>query len=100
GDFELVPKEVMRKYLQSLGAAVLQHCPESDRAVLERNMALLGQSSAGDVDASPVDVVHMGGGAGGAPKPAAAAAAAKAGGDAPVSEEAARGLKRLSVFLD
>jgi hypothetical protein len=98
GDFELVPKEVMRKYLQSLGAAVLQHCPEGDRAVLERNMALLGQSSAGDVDASPVDVIHMKGGAAAAPQPAAAAA--KPGGDAPVSEEAARGLKRLSVFLD
>jgi hypothetical protein len=95
GEFELVPKDVMKKYLESLGAAVLQHCPEGERALLQKNIELLGHAGQEVDQAAPVEVAHLKGGA-----PPAAAAAAKASAAPPASAEAAAGLRRLSMFLD
>jgi hypothetical protein len=94
GDFELVPKDVLKQYLHGLAQAVEQYCPEADREVLKRNIGLLGQSDSGDVDAEPVDVTHLKGNTATPAKPAPAA------GDQTLSQEAALGLRRLSVFLE
>jgi hypothetical protein len=91
GEFDLVPKDVLGKYLTELGGAVLAICPEGDRELLGQNLAQLGHAT-GVETATPVEVLHR--------RSASSLPGAGSPVDPALSREVAVGLRRLSLFLE
>lgn len=89
GDFELVPKEALAKYLGDLGTVLLQLCPEADREVLKQNLDRLGHAATATVAAA--GVLHRQSGVQ-TPQPEAAAA--------PPEQALSREMRRLSLLLE
>ena len=90
GEFELVPRESLGKYVSALGSSVLQYCPEAERELLRQSLERLGTAATAPT-AVPVEMLHRQGDAA-TSKP-----------DAPQPEAGsvlARGLRRLSLFLE
>jgi len=101
GEFKLVPREALDRYLESLGRILLEtYCPEEEREVLAGNLQLLGQTEAGL--SSAVELLHLPGGAGPVALGGAVSGAGGAalGGAPALSEEAARGLRRFSLLME
>lgn len=91
-EFDLIDPEPVKAFVQQLGVAVVEFCPEEDREALRQNVGLLGHAQY--ADASPVELLHKG-------RPPASTSArsvevANAGALAP---EIARSLKRFSLLL-
>src|SRR5512135_393846 len=56
GQYELVPREALHRYLDDLGASLLAFCPPADRETLRQNLGRLGQTES--VLAAPVEMLH------------------------------------------
>jgi hypothetical protein len=57
GEFDLVPKDALARYLVDLCASVLEFCPEGTRELLRQNLDRLGHSPANPF-ATPLEVLH------------------------------------------
>ncbi|HEY7113842.1 MAG TPA: hypothetical protein VIA45_12995, partial [Thermoanaerobaculia bacterium] len=57
GEFRLVPREILDKYIQGLLPIVLADCPEEDRPLLAENFTRLSETSASGT-AAPVATLH------------------------------------------
>ncbi len=60
GQYDLVPKDPLRRYLDDLKALVLDLCPAADRALLAQNLSLLGKTE--NILAAPVEILTRQGG--------------------------------------
>ncbi len=56
GQYELVPRDPLRRYLDDLASSLLAFCPPTDREVLRQNLGRLGQTES--VLAAPVEMLH------------------------------------------
>ncbi len=56
GEYELIPKPPLEKFLTELAQIVLAYCPQEDRGLLRTNLARLGESTT--ILASSVDYLH------------------------------------------
>lgn len=88
GEFELVSRDGLARYLDELGTALLQYCPEADRDLLKQNLQRLGQAAV--APAAAAGVIHRPSGA----QPAHASA--PLAGEQTLSRE----VRRLSLLLD
>lgn len=95
GQYDLVPREPLRRYVADLCRSVLGFCPPEDRELLLQNLGRLGQAES--VLAAPVEVLHRQGTTAGAPM-----AARPAGGEqaAPLSPATVSDLRHLSMLLE
>ena len=91
GEFRLVPREVLDKYIQGLLPMVLAECPEEDRPLLAENFTRLSETTASGT-AAPVATLHRQ-----TAGPGSRAASPSAAGGGPASDEARE--RRLSLFL-
>ena len=57
GEFDLVPKDALNRYLVDLCASVLEFCPEATRELLKQNLERLGNSPSNPFGA-PLEVLH------------------------------------------
>ncbi len=95
GQYELVPRDPLRRYTDDLGQRLLAFCPPADREILRQNLARLGQAES--VLAAPVEMLRRQGGTGGAQ----AAMKTVSGENAiPLSPGAVSDLKHLSMLLE
>ncbi len=95
GELDLVPKADLAFCLAGVTEALLLQCPEEDRDLLRHNLDRLRHSSLAGTAADPVAFLEH------QPGAAAARAARSAEATAPViTRGAARGLRRLSLFLE
>ena len=58
GEFDLVPKEALARYMEGLSAALLPHCPEGDRETLRQNLARLVTAAPQAPAATTAGVLH------------------------------------------
>jgi len=95
GSLKLVPAETHKKYIEGLGALLVSACPQAERALLQSNIAALGQSE--QTASASVQVLHR-------QAAAAGASAGRAGDSHPAegqpAEESLRSLRRFSVLLE
>ncbi|HSB62366.1 MAG TPA: DUF4388 domain-containing protein, partial [Vicinamibacteria bacterium] len=94
-ELDLVPKPVVAQCLAGIAGAVLGQCPEEDRDLLRQNLDRLRSSSLAGTAADPVPILDR--------QPGSEAARAARAAQTPalgLSREAARGLRRLSLFLE
>ena len=56
GQYELVPRDPLRRYLDDLASNLLAFCPPADREILRQNLGRLGQAES--VLAAPVEMLH------------------------------------------
>jgi len=89
-EFDLIAKEMLEGYLQSLVSIVVEFVPESDRELLRDSLGRLGEGES--ATASPVSVLHR---HGGREKPAGAGSGAAGG-----SVDIARGMRQFSVLIE
>jgi hypothetical protein len=54
--YELVPREPLKRYVDELGQCLVAFCPPADRATFVQSLTRLGQSES--VMAAPVEVLH------------------------------------------
>jgi hypothetical protein len=95
GELDLVPKADVAFCLAGVTDALLSQCPEEDRDLLRQNLDRLRHSSLAGTAADPVAYLEH------QPGAAAARAARIAEPTAPMlTRGAARGLRRLSLFLE
>jgi hypothetical protein len=57
GEFRLVPREALERYLEGLKGFVLADCPEDDRALLAENLSRLSETAESGT-AAPVVTLH------------------------------------------
>ena len=57
GEFRLVPREVLERYIEGLKPIVLAECPEDDRALLAENLSRLSET-ADSGTAAPIATLH------------------------------------------
>jgi hypothetical protein len=94
GQYELVPRDALRRYLDDLGNALLAFCPPVDRDILRQNLGRLGQAES--VLAAPVEMLRRQGGTGAAPT-----LKSVSGENAlPLSAGTVSDLKHLSMLLE
>ena len=60
GQYDLVPQDPLRRYLDDLKPLVLDLCPAADRALLAQNLSLLGKTE--NILAAPVEILSRQGG--------------------------------------
>jgi hypothetical protein len=65
GQFDLVPRDPLRRYLQDLSQQLLAFCPPADRELLLQNLGRLGQAES--VLSAPIEMLHRQGTMAGAP---------------------------------
>ena len=56
GQYELVPRDSLHRYLEDLASSLLAFCPPADREILRQNLGRLGQTES--VLAAPVEMLH------------------------------------------
>jgi hypothetical protein len=66
GEFDLVPRDQLAKYLRELADELLLFCPETDRPLLKQNLERLGQT----VPTAGAGILHRQSGVEAAPPPA------------------------------
>jgi hypothetical protein len=93
GQYELVEKEQLARYLEELARIVIEHCPEEDRDLLRSNLARLGQGET--VLAAPVEILHR---QVGSQNPLASAA--PSGSSETGQDEVAKRLRRFSILFE
>lgn len=65
GQFDLVPRDPLRRYLQDLSQQLLVFCPPADRDLLRQNLGRLGQAES--VLSAPIEMLRRQGTTAGAP---------------------------------
>ncbi|MEO8054862.1 MAG: DUF4388 domain-containing protein [Acidobacteriota bacterium] len=65
GQFDLVPRDPLRRYLQDLSQQLLVFCPSADRDLLRQNLGRLGQAES--ILSAPIEMLHRQGTIAGAP---------------------------------
>ncbi|HEY3350884.1 MAG TPA: DUF4388 domain-containing protein [Thermoanaerobaculia bacterium] len=95
GQYELVPRDPLRRFLQDLSQQLLAFCPPADREMLRQNLGRLGQAES--VLAAPVEMLHRQGTTADAPS-----AAKRASGEhgVPLSSQTVSDLRHLSMLLE
>jgi hypothetical protein len=88
GEFRLVPREALDRYLEGLKGFVLADCPEDDRALLAENLSRLSETAESGT-AAPVVTLH---------RQSAGPRATSAGGAPAAATDEARE-RRLSLLL-
>ena len=109
-EFKLVPLEPMNAYLGQLKPIVMSICPAEDREILAQNLSRLGETTTTSASVSPVQQIHRqmetstasaaASRRSASAEPAAASSSSGTGGEAAVSGDALRGLKRVSLLLE
>jgi len=109
-EFKLVPLEPMNAYLGQLKPIVMSICPAEDREILAQNLSRLGETTTTSASVSPVQQIHRqmetstaaaaASRRSASAEPSAAATSSGTGGEAAVSGDALRGLKRVSLLLE
>lgn len=94
GELDLVPKAAIEGCLAGISPLLLSQCPEEDRSLLGQNLERLRHASLAGASSEPVPTL--------AHQPGSEATRARAAQPpaAGLSAEAARGLRRLSLFLE
>lgn len=95
GEFRLVPREPLRRYIEELKENVLAYCPEADQEFLRTNLAHLEEATT--FMASSVDLLFR---QGGETRPLASGRAAAPMAPGSSSAEDFRGLRRFSLLLE
>jgi hypothetical protein len=99
-EFKLVPQEPMNAYLGQLKRGVIAICPAEDREILLENLSRLGEQTS-TAAVSPVQQIHRQTEGGAIASASAARRPTEAGeGAASASDEALRGLRRVSLLLE
>ena len=108
GEYELIPREPLQKFLTDLANIVLTYCPSEDRELLRTNLSRLGESTT--IVASSVDYLHRQ--VGSVERPLASAppversaggggGGAGGGGSVPLtSADMARGLRSFTMLME
>jgi len=109
-EFKLVPLEPMNAYLGQLKPIVMSICPAEDREILAQNLSRLGETTTTSASVSPVQQIHRqmetstaaaaASRRSASAEPSGAARSSGTGGEAAVSGDALRGLKRVSLLLE
>lgn len=94
GEFRLVPREPLERFLHELQERVLEFCPEADREFLRANFSRLGESSGATMPTAEVIFRQMAG-----ERPLAGKKLSSAGRPAASAEELVN-LRRFSLLLD
>jgi hypothetical protein len=93
GQYNLVPRPALQKFIADLSDCVLAFCPPADRDLLIQNLGRLGE--AGNVEAAPVEVLRRQGTTVGAP-----IATKSSESPATLPPETVTGLRQLSLLLE
>ncbi len=95
GQYDLVPRDPLRRYVAELGSRILAFCPPADRDLLRQNLNRLDQAES--VLAAPVEMLRRQGTTAGAPM---ATKSISAESSMPLTPGAASDLRHLSMLID
>jgi uncharacterized protein DUF4388 len=93
GQYHLVPKDALRRYIDDLKPLVLELCPAADRALLSQNLGRLGKTES--ILAAPVEILRRQGGL-----PAGGGLTASGSRSEDSFPESATHLRELSLLID
>lgn len=95
GQYDLVPREPLRRYVAELSNRIVAFCPPADRDLLLQNLSRLGEASS--VLAAPVEVLRRQGTTAGAPLATKAKSSESA---VPFSTTSVSDLRHLSILIE
>jgi hypothetical protein len=95
GQYDLVPRDALRRYTDDLGQRLLAFCPPADREMLRQNLGRLGQTES--VLAAPVEMLHRQGTTSDAPAVTKYSSGEHA---LPLTASTVSDLKHLSMLLE
>lgn len=95
GQYDLVPRDPLRHYMEDLGRSLLAFCPPADRELLSQNLKRLGQAES--VMAAPVEMLHRQGTTAAAPVATRGVSGESA---IPLSPGTVSDLRHLSMLIE
>lgn len=96
GQYDLVPREPLRRFVADLGRSLLAFCPPADRDLLTQNLSRLGQAES--VLTAPVEMLHRQGTS--ASGPIAATRSVSGESATPLTPGMVSDLRHLSMLIE
>jgi hypothetical protein len=95
GQYDLVPRDPLRRYVEDLGRSLLGFCPPADRDLLLQNLGRLGQAES--VLAAPIEMLRRQGTTAGAPLATRSTSGESA---SPLPPASVSDLRHLSMLIE